>query len=203
MSKQYLLDCATATGSKRCQSSCSPISAFTYFSHFGVISEILYPYNGKAKQCLSPLKKRLEFSSKTFHLPPYDEMSLKIAISNIGPISVNIHVSGNFIIYKSRVFYDPMCSEDVRTNHAALVIGYGTDPNGLDYWLVKNSWGTEWGENGYIRMAKIRRAQKWQESLWNCVIPNLCNYHYGSFTSREKSLVTFINNFFHWKKIEI
>lgn len=39
-------------------------------------------------------------------------------------------------------------------DHAVLVIGYGTDSTGVNYWLLKNSWGTRWGESGYFRILK-------------------------------------------------
>jgi len=54
------------------------------------------------------------------------------------------------------VYYDPGCNSH-RLSHAVLVVGYGTDGySGKEYWLVKNSWGTSWGEEGYIRMARNR-----------------------------------------------
>ena len=39
-------------------------------------------------------------------------------------------------------------------NHAVLIIGYGTDDKNKSYWLVKNSWGTSWGENGYLKITR-------------------------------------------------
>ncbi len=68
------------------------------------------------------------------------ESVLKKYVALVGPVAVGI--DGNhqsFIFYKSGIYYEPSCSS-ISLNHAILVVGYGTDENGLDYWIIKNSW---------------------------------------------------------------
>lgn len=67
----------------------------------------------------------------------------------------------------SGIYYEPECSSE-ELDHGVLVVGYGTTDEGRDYWLVKNSWGHEWGEDGYIRMARNRHN--------NCGIASSASY---------------------------
>ena len=93
------------------------------------------------------------FFKKVVKLPANEE-ALKIATATQGPISVAIHVKGSFLeqFHSEGVYYAPNCL-DSASKHAVTVVGYGTE-NGQDYWLVKNSWGTGWGEEGYIKMSR-------------------------------------------------
>lgn len=79
-------------------------------------------------------------------------------VATFGPVSVGIDVSAEFLRYSQGVYYDPDWSpwSPRYTNHAMLVVGYGTDSKAGDYWIVKNSWGENWGDNGYILIARNR-----------------------------------------------
>ncbi|MGH0188197.1 UNVERIFIED_CONTAM: hypothetical protein FKN15_028381 [Acipenser sinensis] len=88
-------------------------------------------------------------------LPRGDEAALQYTVARVGPVAVGIDATRfSFHHYRGGLYYEPSCSSQ-KLNHAVLVVGYGTE-NGHDYWIVKNSWGTSWGENGYVRMARNR-----------------------------------------------
>ena len=85
------------------------------------------------------------------------EMKLNILrdiVASVGPVSIVICVEDSFHNYGGGVYNPPTCGTSV--DHAVVIVGYGTDPVGGDYWIVKNSWGPSFGEDGYIRMARNR-----------------------------------------------
>jgi len=73
------------------------------------------------------------------------------AALNDRPVSVALAASSDeFGLYKSGVITGSDCGTDI--THAVLAIGYGTDENGTEYFLVKNSWAATWGDAGYLRI---------------------------------------------------
>ena len=96
------------------------------------------------------------FIKKVVRVPATEE-ALKIATATQGPISVGIDAEESFQnwqFHHSGVYYGTDCKSDHLT-HGVTVVGYGTE-DGQDYWLVKNSWGSDWAEEGYIKMSRNR-----------------------------------------------
>ncbi|XP_028827503.1 cathepsin K-like isoform X3 [Denticeps clupeoides] len=88
-------------------------------------------------------------------MTPGNEDALQEAVALVGPVIAFIDASHpSFQFYQSGVYYEPNCSS-TEVDHVVLVVGYGQE-DGQDYWLVKNSWGTFWGEKGYMKMARNR-----------------------------------------------
>ncbi|KAB5562041.1 hypothetical protein PHYPO_G00013380 [Pangasianodon hypophthalmus] len=132
--------------------------AFEYIIYnSGIDIEEYYPYEARDESCrFNPATVGAACTGYEY-IRSGDEYDLQEAVATIGPISVAIDASqSSFQLYDSGIYYEPMCS-NTQLDHAVLVVGYGTVDQiwqRQDYWLVKNSWGLGWGENGYIRMSR-------------------------------------------------
>jgi hypothetical protein len=150
LSEQQLVDCAGSYGNAGCNGGLMD-NAFKYVEAHGLCSEAAYPYTGKDGVCKSS-SCTMQANTKIASYKDVTHTENALGAScDTEPISVAIEADqAGFQMYKSGVF-SGTCGKNL--DHGVLLVGYGTD-NGQDYWKVKNSWGTSWGEAGYIRMIR-------------------------------------------------
>lgn len=159
LSEQNLVDCSVSFGNHGCEGGLMDY-AFTYIkTNGGIDTETSYPYEAKEGECRYEAQSSGATDSGFVDiLPAGDELKLKEAVATVGPVSVAIDASHpSFQMYKSGVYDEPECSPE-SLDHGVLVVGYGSE-NGQDYWIVKNSWATRWGEEGYIKMSRNKSNQ--------------------------------------------
>jgi hypothetical protein len=149
LSEQQLVDCSTAQGNAGCNGGLMD-SAFKYIESNGLCTEAAYPYTAKNGKCSSTSCSASTNSKLSGYKDvTHTENALGAAV-DITPVSIAIEADqSGFQLYKSGVFCGT-CGTSL--DHGVLAVGYGTD--GQDYWKVKNSWGTSWGEAGYIRICR-------------------------------------------------
>lgn len=155
LSEEYLVDCATGVGyfNMGCNGG-QPDSALKYMINNGQCSEVSYPYTSGVTKTAGPCQKctsvGVKFSSCS-DVTPKDQVSLKAALA-IGPVVIAIEADTRYFqSYSSGILDSTSCGTTL--DHAVEIIGYGSE-NGVDYWKVRNSWSSAWGENGYVRIKK-------------------------------------------------
>ncbi|GJV13190.1 senescence-specific cysteine protease SAG39-like protein [Tanacetum coccineum] len=152
LSEQELVDCDTSGIDQGCEGGLMD-NAFDFIvSNKGLTTESKYPYKGVDGTCNSNEKSN-NAATITGHedVPANSESALLKAVAS-QPVSVAIDASGSdFQFYSSGVFTGECGTE---LDHGVTAVGYGTSDDGTKYWLVKNSWGTSWGQEGYIMMER-------------------------------------------------
>ncbi|XP_053573232.1 uncharacterized protein LOC128663097 [Bombina bombina] len=145
-SEQQFVDCDYGNGG-----CCGgmPDRAFSYAFHHRIMESKDYEYNEGRSLCLFRQSDAVKLNmSKYYTLPGEDNIAKSVAMD--GPVTFAFGVHDDFFLYSGGI-YDGECSAHI--NHGMTIIGYGSSC-GTDYWIIRNSWGKGWGEEGY---AKIKR----------------------------------------------
>lgn len=153
LSEQQLLDCDT-NYNQGCRGGIMS-KAFEYIiKNQGITTEDNYPYQESQQTCNSTTQS-LAFPAATITgyetVPMNNEEALLKAVSQ-QPVSVGIEGTGAAFRHYSGGIFDGECGTDL--HHAVTIVGYGTSEEGTKYWVVKNSWGGTWGEDGYMRIKR-------------------------------------------------
>jgi len=154
LSTQNIVSCALnphhCGGTGGCGGATAEIG-FEYTADKGISSEAAYPYQGITGTC-KELAKTARIKGFV-QLQENNYTQVVTTVANVGPVAINIDAN-SWGSYSSGVFTG--CQfRDIDINHVVQVVGYGTDASkGRDYWIVRNSWGARWGEQGYMRLER-------------------------------------------------
>ncbi|KAM3206089.1 hypothetical protein ACQJBY_061645 [Aegilops geniculata] len=175
MSEQQVLDC---TGGANTCTTGDVNAALNYITASGGLQvERNYAYTGQQGACRSSRvgpNSAASVGAPRFAILHGDEGALQELVAS-QPVAVGVETESDFRHYMSGVYTgSSSCGQNL--NHAVTVVGYGTDAGGQEYWDVKNQWGTEWGEGGYMRLVRGNGT--------NCGVATHAYYPTYNFSSR-------------------
>lgn len=128
--------------------------AFDYYvNENAMVAEDKYAYKGKQGNCKASKKANTGIKTKSYSSikQNWTAAQWKAALQT-SPVSIAVAAGNNyFMSYSSGILDTNGCPSSI--DHAVNMVGWGVSDAGKEYWIVRNSWGTTWGENGYIRIA--------------------------------------------------
>ncbi|ESQ50167.1 hypothetical protein EUTSA_v10002030mg [Eutrema salsugineum] len=153
LSEQQLLDCSTDYN-QGCRGGIMS-KAFEYIiKNQGITTEDNYPYQQSQQTCRSTTQSLaiLAATISGYETVPMNNEEALLKVVSQQPVSVGIEGIGSAFRHYSGGIFDGECGTQL--NHAVTIVGYGMSEEGTKYWVVKNSWGESWGEDGYMRIKR-------------------------------------------------
>lgn len=149
LAEQQMVDCSSSFGNQGCNGGWMDYAFKYVISAGGQQRTSTYPYTARDGKCKFNAPDAVG-KIKGFRDVPKGDCATLFDFATAQPTSVAIDADA-IMSYRSGVFSNSLCG--TRLNHGVTLVGYGTDkPTNKNYWIVRNSWGTSWGEQGYIRM---------------------------------------------------
>ncbi|CAN0914025.1 Senescence-specific cysteine protease SAG39 [Linum grandiflorum] len=157
LSEQELVDCDTKGEDQGCSGGLMDDAFKFIIQNKGLTTETNYPYDAADGTCNANKESRSAAKITGYEdVPANDEAALMKAVAS-QPISVAIDAGDSSFQFYSNGIFTGECGTEL--DHGVTAVGYG-ESGGMKYWLVKNSWGAQWGEAGYIRMQKDVTAKE-------------------------------------------
>ena len=131
---------------------------------FGLVNDTEYPYDESWNRYECKYNAT-EMTTKVFirgyeTLPRNDYDSIINHVANVGPLSASISANWSHMkAYGGGVYKHCSYDENIDINHVVQIVGYGTDGENGDYWLLRNSWGPIWGDQGYFKFAREKEVR--------------------------------------------
>jgi cathepsin L len=158
LSEQNLVDCVTSCYGCNGGLMTSAYSYVIKSQNGKYMLEDDYPYTAQDGSCKFDSSKGVQSVSSYKSISQGSESDLADKIANVGPVCIAIDASHySFQLYNSGIYDEPSCSSS-SLDHGVGCVGFGKEGDNA-YWIVRNSWGTSWGEQGYCRMIKDKNNQ--------------------------------------------
>ena len=153
LSEENIVDCSSSFGNYGCEGGWPEAGMRYVINNTGIDTEESYPYtagtSGFGGNCSYNNNSVGATLSKTVNITSGSMADLYHAMATIGPISVALDAEYDFQMYSSGIFKSTACS-NTSLDHALVAVGYGVSKDGQKYIIIKNSWNTNWGMDGYI-----------------------------------------------------
>ncbi|KAJ9559911.1 hypothetical protein OSB04_005071 [Centaurea solstitialis] len=151
LSEQQLVDCWDQGEWGGCNGAAPSLGLEYLAQNGGATTQQDYPYNEPPQRgfcCARKLQNRPVTLAGFETLPIDDEQALLEAVAK-QPVIVQIYVYDGFFNYKEGIYTGVDCTGN-DNGHAVVAVGWGETPDGVKYWILKNSWGEDWGMKGYM-----------------------------------------------------